>query len=197
MSDTDSTMTQSRFRLAYALELVFVVAVGLALFRAQSDSHLQSEANGAAQLYRLTSLLKHFGDSFPTGVAIAGLLGLWIEVARKRSPAIWGFGRWTWSVAGLYFLLNSGFMVLVAAASEAYQGRPIHIVALILTWLPWYGALEWGRIAWGLVAIGITRRLARVPPDPAPDAREWAGRIFAVFLVVWTVAEEIARAFRL
>jgi hypothetical protein len=191
-------MTQSRFRLAYALELVFVLAIGLALFRLQFDFRTQSEdPDDAPRHLQLANYLKGFGDSFPTGVALAGLLGLGIEVARKRSPAIWGFGRWTWSVAGLYFLLNSAFSVLVAAASNAYHGVPIHIVPLILRWLPWYGALQWGRIAWGLVAIGITRRLARVPPDPAPDAREWAGRIFAVLIVVWAVADETERAFRL
>jgi hypothetical protein len=180
------SVPRPRFRLGYALELVAVLAVGLAFLRLWTD-----EAEAAPRHLRLAHYFKAFGDSFPTGVALAGLLGLGIEVARGRSPAIWGLGRWVWSFAGLCFFFESSFMVVVNVADNAHHGKPIDFVSQILEWLPWFGAVQWGAIAWGVVAVALTRRLARLPPDPAPDAREWSGRVFAGFLMAWAVADKM------
>jgi hypothetical protein len=40
---------------------------------------------------------------------------------------------------------------------------------------------------WVLAAALITSRIASQPRVPAPDAREWAGRVFLALLVTWGV----------
>ena len=42
-----------------------------------------------------------------------------------------------------------------------------------------------------LIACVTAARLSRWPRDPAPDSREWSGRIFAVVLVAMVVFQNV------
>jgi hypothetical protein len=46
-----------------------------------------------------------------------------------------------------------------------------------------YGNVLFPTVTWFLLSFGLTSLVARAPYDPAPDAREWCGRAFAVLLI--------------
>lgn len=169
---------RSAIRIAYAMELVIAVAVGFAAWRYE------------AATYRLDYLnFRHFelfAGYFLPGIAIVGGVGTWLEMARGRSPKGWGSGRITWSVAALYVAFIN--LSLAAQLAQNYLHGNY--------W--WRGSGPVGGITrmwdnheydlgWVVAAIWISARLARLPGDPAPDAREWAGRVFSSVAVTASV----------
>lgn len=52
------------------------------------------------------------------------------------------------------------------------------------------------QIVWALTAFSITSALAGIPHDPAPDAREWAGRAFGGLIIVLGIAIPMLEAIR-
>src|SRR4051812_14397446 len=102
----------ARIRLAYALEAILALAVGLSLARAVTSSGtfeflLESKPTGSISwaIY-IATYIKAIGGAICTGVALTEGVALWIEVARKRSPAIWGLGRWMWSTTSMALIFQ-------------------------------------------------------------------------------------------
>jgi len=93
-----------RFRLGYTLELVVVLAVGMALSRWTARFPDSTRFFAQADMGRQVQFL---AEPFLAGAALAGGLGLLIEYLRRQSPPRWGLGRRTWSVAALLVLLSA------------------------------------------------------------------------------------------
>ena len=159
--------------IAYGLELVLAVAAGLGLVR-----YAERVAGMPLDLTSRLGLLN--AEVYASaGVALVGLAGLLVERARRRSPAHWGLGRWSWAVAGLY----AAWVHLVGFEGAAFRGYN----QLGLIWVYFYGLREARpSLVPMLLSVWLTARFARLPRDPAPDAREWAGRAFGGFVVVVT-----------
>jgi hypothetical protein len=117
-----------------------------------------------------------------------GSLGLFVERIRKRSPPVWGLGRWTWSLMIPIFL----FPFLEDSVSELLFGKGVKAL-LVLPNVQKTLAIEslYNRFPSTyltvLFACLIATRIAGLPRDPAPDAREWAGRAYGLLLVAWWV----------
>ena len=171
-------------RLASAMELILVMAVGMAV-----ASWLIRDPS-MAQYYPQVArgrLFKDATDGFLAGVALAGCVGVWIERAFRRSSLPWGPGRWAWSVVGLYLLLHYGFtFARRMTIGTSTNGRPlVEVVAgipadLRANLLFWYRNAP----AYILIAVGLTYLAASPGPRPRADGREWAGRLFAALTVI-------------
>lgn len=169
-------------RLAYAMELILIVAVGMAvaswIIHGPSMAQYYPQAASGRRLKNAT-------DGFLVGVALAGCVGVWIERACRRSPSPWGPGRWAWSVVGLYHLLHYGF-TLAGGMTVGMSGMPsIETVAgipadLRANLLFWYS----NATTYILIAVGLTSLAASPEPRPRADGREWAGRVFAGLTVI-------------
>src|ERR1700722_18040228 len=100
-----SRVMRFQVRVSYALELVLVLAVGMACARWAVRSH-----PGAPAYFAKADLGRRFqfvAEPFLVGVSLAGGLGLLVESLRRRSPATWGLGRRIWSVAALTSLFSA------------------------------------------------------------------------------------------
>jgi hypothetical protein len=172
-------------QLGYALELVFVVAVAMALARVAFGNHDWSGAPAPGwwdYWWRLCFLV----EPLMSGVALAGGTGLAIEVLRRRTPPVWGWGRWTWSLAGLGVLMNfaggSGQTLIYWLTHPISPHQPPGLFYyLVGGWPDWFSNM----ILLTLVPALITARVAGVPVSASPDGREWAGRAFALLSVLW------------
>jgi hypothetical protein len=162
-------------KIASLMELIVALAVGFAAWRYEAGSYRLDYLN-----FRHFELLTGY---FLPGVAIVGALGTWLEAARRRSPACWGLGRRTWSVAGLYILF-----VNLSLAAQLVQNR-LHgnywwaaggfLGGIARMWDNHYYDL-----GWVIAAVWITSRISRQAGDPAPDARERAGQVFAAVAIL-------------
>src|SRR5947208_3528768 len=65
----------------------------------------------------LSARLGFLVEPFLTGVALVGGPGVALEAARRRAPATWGWGRWSWSVAGLYLIFEAAATAAQMAAA--------------------------------------------------------------------------------
>lgn len=163
-----------RIRLGYAMELVVVVASGLALARSTLGDPSLRRYLGADSTDLPGFLLI---DTTLGGIAVAGGIGLAIEAVRRRSPPSWDIGRWCWAVAAMTVVLRAASVAISMglptwkdlgrrsfdASSALFHAR------LSLAWtftrsvgLPFAAAAI---VALIVRSKGIT-----------PDAREWAGR---------------------
>jgi hypothetical protein len=173
-----------RVRLGYALELVVVLAAGMGLARWAASSPWAKAYLNRGDLGRRVQFLV---EPILAGIALAGGLGTWLEAARRRSPPTWDIGRWCWSVTALTVLLYSvAESTMQMAVLWKRQGHPDVKVAIAYAQNSVLTAF-YPQTCWVLAAALITSRIASQPRVPAPDAREWAGRVFLALLVTWGV----------
>jgi hypothetical protein len=178
-----------RVRLGYALELVVVLAAGMGLARWAASSPWADAYLVRGDLARRVQFLV---EPILAGIALAGGLGTWLEAARRRSPPTWDIGRWCWSVTALTVLLYSVADSTVAmAVLWKRQGHPDVKVAIAYAQHSYLLTTFYPQTCWVLAAALITSRIASQPRVPAPDAREWAGRVFLASLVTWGVTYRI------
>ncbi len=158
--------------IAYVLELVAAVAVGLGMFR-------YARTVGMPFFATWRGLLDAW-DYLSAGIALVGLVGIVVEVVRRRSPERWGLGRWTWAIAGLYIVAIHVLGVAKGVRdSMFYLGMP---------WIYFYGLRQaWPYLGPALVSAWLAARMARLPRDRKPDAREWAGRVYGALVVVISI----------
>ena len=155
--------------IAYLLELVAAVAAGLGLYRYAGTVGMPFDLATRRGLLDAWTYLA-------AGIALVGLVGIVAEAARRRSPDRWGLGRWTWAIAGLY-------TVAIHAAGIA-KGLREGMFYLGLPWIYFYGLREaWTYLGPALVSAWVAARMARLPRGVAPDAREWAGRVYGILVV--------------
>ena len=178
-----------RIRLGDLLEWVLVLALGLGLSRwAVMEFMPDVRQNGG----RLT--VSTYVEPFLAGVSLGGATGLWWDCRRRKSPRPWGIGRWTWLIACLTVVIgvagNAGWQVMFTAK---YDGLRAAVRAIS----PWVRNSVCGvfasRAGWAFAALWITSRIAKAPVDPAPDAREWAGRALLAAIIGWTGATLVMR----
>jgi hypothetical protein len=122
-----------------------------------------------------------FGGFF-CGLGLMGSLGLYVERVRKRSPPVWGLGRWTWSMM-LPILL---FPVLRHCVVEPLFGEGLKGLLATISFVIEEAVRDYPRMQLAvLFAFVIASRVAGLPCGPALDAREWAGRAYAFLVVAW------------
>ena len=150
--------------IAYLAELVLAVAAGFGLL------HVEERVLGVPNAFNYLGGVLHAQFYVVTGMSLVGLAGLVIEVALRRSPAHWGLGRWTWAIAGLFAVshLLGQLPNLVTHYRAGFRWQTI--------WSLFFSGPVGQSLALVLISVWITTCLARLPRDPAPDAREWAGR---------------------
>ena len=165
-------------RIGYAMELVLNIAVGLLVVRIGTQVvEVAAPTNVAEFVSRALTLI---GAYFLSGFALVGALGLVVEAARRRSPEHWGLGRWSWVFAGLFVLAcNADRLINFILPSNFPHDK---ILYLVEGW-----GDSWHLIGPMLGGLWVITRMARLPRDPAPDAREWAGRVLGISLVVFSV----------
>ncbi len=182
-------------RLGYLLELVLVIAIAMALSRAAYRNHDWS-GPPISGWWGFWWTLCFLVEPFLSGVALAGGAGLAIEMTRRRSPPAWGWGRWTWSVSCLVVLMGFGGNFCVVVIWLLRQSSPPPASEVLYNNLMGYWSNQFSNtILLALVPALITARLARVPTSSSPDGREWAGRAFAVFAVLWASVFQIMPLF--
>jgi hypothetical protein len=159
--------------IAYVLELVAAVAVGLGMYRYAETVGMPFDLTTGLGLSRAWIYVS-------AGIALVGLVGLVVEVARRRAPERWGLGRWTWAVVGVSIVaVHLVGMVKGVREGMFYLGFP---------WIYFYGIQPaWSYLGLALVSVWIATRMARLPRDPKPDAREWAGRVYGGLVTVTSV----------
>jgi|GEM_PF-3133730 len=173
-------------RLSYALELILVVGISLGLtrYRLSDSDHAEAFSN-----LQWIVRFKDGIDTFYAGVAIVGSVGLLVESVRGRSPKTWGPGRWVWSFVALYLLFRqidpicgtvSRHIWAVGMNSNSLISDLIYNVFCNNDWFLLTSA------AWMLMAMWLTSLFARSPRELNPDGREWAGRVFALLLILTT-----------
>ncbi len=171
-------------KLSFVLESIAVVSVGLGLARWHIQDPVYAEGyadSGGAEW------LRQVGDGFFAGVAVAGFLGLMVEVAARRSPRPWGLGRWAWSVVGLFVVSRHALGVVFDAIVHWYMGMMKEFAADLLPRLRanlchWLLAIA----PYLIIAVWTTRWVSG-PKAGRADGREWAGRIFGILIIVTMV----------
>src|SRR4051794_6553817 len=88
------------------VELIAALAVGMAMARYGfiEDQRIKAESR-SWDAYTIELTL----DYGLAGIGLAGGIGLWIEMARRRAPGVWGFGRWSWSIVAVTIILSDLF----------------------------------------------------------------------------------------
>jgi hypothetical protein len=185
-------------RIRYALELVLVLAMGMALARAAFPPHDFSEPPPSGSWVSWAVLVLTL-NPFMSGVALTGGFGLAIERIRGRSPATWGFGRWTWSLACLVVLLQLtvnwcwlAFWLIRSGHSRISVPPSYTLLAMLMsTFLGWPDQFS-GTVLFTLIASLVTARATRaLGEDRSPDGREWTGRGFALLTLIWFILYQI------
>ena len=147
--------------IAYILELVAAVAAGLGLVRYAATVGMPFD------LSTRRGWLAAW-DYLSTGIALVGLLGMLAESARRRSPERWGFGRWTWAIAGLYAVAIHGVGVAKGLREAMFY--------LGLPWIYFYGLREaWPYLGPG-APVGLAHREAGAAPSRRRPRRPRVGR---------------------
>jgi hypothetical protein len=186
-------MRRPTIRLGYVLELIAAAALCFGFVRWSLSSGGFLSFLSDAQV-RSSDWVRLVGGPLLSGLALSGGVGLIVETARGRSPSTWGLGRWIWSISGLYLVLNTAQIAVSAAVARLAHG---------MEWLGFARSSLFERIviheffggfAWAIAAVCTTAMIARSPRDPEPDAREWAGRVFASLAVALNIAEPLLRA---
>jgi len=170
-----------RIRLGYAMEFVVVLAVGMGLARFVWVVYGKDAET-------LLDRLQIFIVPFLVGIGLAGGLGTWLEAARRRSPPIWGVGRWAWSVSALCVLLKVLDLSVNLLFSHWRGNDAIHELGMVGDLM----ILLFARETWWIsTAAWLTSLIIRQPRDPSPDAREWAGHFYLAALVAYGIASQI------
>ena len=171
-----------RIRVAGLIELVVAFAGALAI-RTMGNPSPSLAKSGYLTGRRLDdwNFVYIFGGFF-CGLGLMGSLGLFVERIRKLSPPVWGLGRWTWSLMIPIFL----FPFLQHSVGELLFGEGVKGLLGTITFEIELSLRDFPRMQLAvLFAFLIASRVAGLPRDPAPDAREWAGRIYAFLLITW------------
>ena len=177
-------------RLAFLLELVLAVGVGLALARANGDDPSLFIPAGWA---RTVVHVCHTGGHVLAGIGLVVGLGTWIEAARRRGPKPWGPGRWVWSVTAGALLWAAAWWVVQYAWAATRPGDRSALIGPLVEALTDLPGDEFFVPATGfLVAVALTHRFAGVARGPAADGREWAGRIYVALLAATVVVSSVA-----
>ena len=171
-------------RLLYAQELVLAVGVGLGL------ASYRLTWPDRADTFGPLSGIDWFEvgiDATLAGIGLVGGLATFAERARRSSHVPWGPGRWVWSLVASYLLLTLLDQILGTIAMRFAPG-----VVFVQNSIPTdiidglrgrYGEFLFPFMTWFILSLGLTSLAVRAPRDPASDAREWCGRVFAVLLV--------------
>lgn len=183
----DVTAMRPTIRLGYVLELVATAAVCSAVVRSQMTSrwvglnHITAGHSGEIRLV---------GGGFLTGLALAGGVGLLVETLRGRRPTSWGIGRLIWSIAGVYMVLSTAVQLVALAINRSVRPGPIPPIGVAVQHLLERAAIYqfFGDFPWAIAAVCATALIVGGPRDPEPDAREWAGRLFASLIVALNLA---------
>lgn len=164
----------SAFKIAYVMEIILAIAVGLAAWRYEAGH------------YRLDYLnFRHFeliAGYFLPGVALVGALGTWFEAVRRRAPAHWGLGRLTWSIAGLYIVFVNLSLTAQLVQNYLHGNYWWRASGLAGGVTRMWDNHEYD-LGWVVAAVWITALVSQLPGDPSPDGREWAGRVFSVLVM--------------
>jgi hypothetical protein len=185
-------MKRAAIKIGFVMELIVAAAVGFAVVR----SHVSGGPwVGYFGTPARADWVRLVGGSFLTGLALAGAGGLAVEAFRGRRPSSWGLGRWIWSIAGFFMIFNAAD--LIAETAVLYFGpasRSFNWRAMVGS-LPERWAIHqfYASFGWSIAAVCATAMLAGAPRDPEPDAREWAGRLFASLAVAVNIAESLLR----
>jgi hypothetical protein len=176
-----------KVRVSGLIELVLAFAVALAIRNMRSPAPWVAKGGSLeGRLYTWT-LIFGFGG-FLRGLGLMGSLGLYVERIRKRCPPVWGLGRWTWSLM-IPILL---FPLLQHSVSELLFGKGVKALLVLPDVEKTFGIESMfnsfpSAHLTVLFACLVATRTAGLPRDPAPDAREWAGRAYALLLGTWWV----------
>jgi hypothetical protein len=171
-------------RLLYAQELVLALGVGLGLASNRLTWPDRVETFGPS------SAIDWFEvgiDSIFAGVGLVSGLATFVERARKSYRLPWGPGRYVWALVASYLILTFLDQILSTIAIR-FNPEVAFIQNSIATDIVQgirgrYGHSLFPFMTWFLLSLGLTSLAVRSPRDPAPDAREWCGRVFGVLLV--------------
>src|SRR5262249_2034247 len=95
---TPTERDRMRIRVAGFMELVVAFAGALAM-RNMGNPAPSLAKGGCLEGSRLDDWnFVYISGGFLCGLGLMGSLGLVVERLRKRSPSVWGLGRWTWSL---------------------------------------------------------------------------------------------------
>jgi hypothetical protein len=180
-------------RLGYVMELVVAAALCFALIRWELALASYPSA-GSPSPSRWIRLL---GGSLLGALTVTGTVGLALETARGRRPASWGLGRWIWAIAGLSLVLDMACLLAANLVQRlAFSGVPMSPFLVMMRGVAERTSIHhfFGSIGWSFAALCATAMVARTPRDDEPDAREWAGRLFASLVVAVNIAEPLLRA---
>lgn len=148
-------------------------------------------------LIRCIVAFTDLGDPLCSGLALVEGTALWVGFLGRRSPKVWGFGRLTWAITFFVVIAASLEEVVWCAARGWMSGgpesggpgadEPYLIGAVFQDSWDWFLSYSGDSISNSslpvcLAGLLITSLVARFPRDPAPDAREWAGRVFFGFV---------------
>lgn len=164
--------------IGYAIELVIALAFGLgAWLGAYWNDAFPNEVD-TWQAFFVEWVLSR-GTVFLVGVSLVGGLGVMVESLRGRSPHPWGPGRWVWAITSLGSVAFgvqyvSYFYSHLLKSRDAYYGLSMFVSG------------HWIELTAFLVSLGITARLLGLPKSSRADAREWAGRLLGVMMIVRT-----------
>jgi hypothetical protein len=169
-------------RLSYAMELVAAAGVGMALTHYRLTDPDYEEVSAV-----LTGIVRLEGgiDAFFEGVALVGGLGLLVERVRRKSPRIWGPGRWIWALVASYLLLHVVDPICGTVSAHIWDVfRQTSLIEDVLEGLRWrYDRVLLPSVSWFLLALALTTQAARPHLGAQSDGRERAGRVFAVLLI--------------
>jgi hypothetical protein len=178
--------------LGYAMELILAAGICFGFVRHQFTWWVSPNTPGVHG----SDWVHLYGGALMTGLALTGGVGLAAEAIRGRRATSWGLGRWIWSIAGLSsaFYVAVQFAVLAISRRDTLPGTSPFLVAVRPILERSVVHHFFGGFAWAIAAVCTTAMLARAPRDPEPDAREWAGRLFASLVVALNIAESLLRA---
>ena len=174
-------------RLTYLLELVFAVGVGCGFARFELDH------------FPLDHFQKSFIFSMRVETGISGIfmgmslvegLGTLAERARGKSPAVWGSGRWVWASLSIFLMVETSRSLTELVVMNCREGRPAFedVADLFQSWRTDSPFATFETTApYFLLSVGLVRLAAPRQVRTTPDAREWAGRVYAALFVGYTI----------
>ncbi len=181
-----------KWGLGGALESVLILAVAMAVARSAAMNHDWSLLPPAGWWRYWWSFYFVF-EPFMSGIALAGGLALAIERLRRRTPEVWGVGRWTWSVSCLVVAYRAlGWLFIVVIWNLRQTGPTASAYTLWNNLMGNWANESSNSIPLALIPALITAWVAHALGTPSADGREWSGRVFCVLVLVWAVVVQIA-----
>jgi hypothetical protein len=174
-----------RLRISSALECVLALGVGMGWAR-WAWPRCPSFGGRLTQSPYLFLLM-----AFLTGFTVVIGITTCLEKVRRRSPPTWGIGRWILSITAMSTLIT--FIADLASIflfcwSRSYNPTFSHIQMAVQDNVP-FGLFDQPGAGPAMIAVWLTSLFNGHPRNPAPDAREWAGRGLLAFFALLTIAE--------